>query len=77
MYKRVVVPLDGSTTAMQVLPYATLIAKASGAKIELIQSLNAYPRELVRKVSHEQVGGKPVKVLHRTFTRSPTCITHD
>ena len=56
MYKRVLVPLDGSATAMQVLPYAELVAKSSGATIELLQALTAYPSELLKRVSHEYVG---------------------
>ena len=59
MYKRVLVPLDGSTTAWQVVPYATMIAKATGAKVALIRAMNGYPRELVKQVSHEFVDGQP------------------
>jgi nucleotide-binding universal stress UspA family protein len=57
MYKRVLVPLDGSAIAMQVLPYAKLMAKSSGATIELLQALTGYPSELLKQVSHGYVGG--------------------
>ena len=57
MYKRVLVPLDGSTTALQVFPYAELVAKSSGATIELLQALTAYPSEMLKRVSHQYVGG--------------------
>lgn len=53
VYTRVIVPLDGSTTALQVLPYAKLVAKSTGASIVLLQALNEYPRELIARVSHE------------------------
>ena len=52
MYTRVLVPLDGSTTALQVLPYAKVIARSTGAAIALLQSLNEFPRELITTVSH-------------------------
>jgi nucleotide-binding universal stress UspA family protein len=45
-------PLDGSTTALQVLPYAKVIARSTGAAIALLQSLNESPRELITTVSH-------------------------
>lgn len=53
VYTRVLVPLDGSTTALQVLPYAKVVAKSTGASIVLLQALNEYPRELITSVSHE------------------------
>ena len=39
MYKRIVVPLDGSDLSMQVVPYARLIAKSTGARITLLEVL--------------------------------------
>lgn len=59
MYTRVLVPLDGSTTALQVIPYATLFAKSTGASIALLQVINGYPKELVTQVSHEFIEGRP------------------
>ena len=46
MYKNVVVPLDGSTVALQVLPYAKAVAKSTGASITLVQALNEFPSYL-------------------------------
>jgi nucleotide-binding universal stress UspA family protein len=59
VYTRVIVPLDGSTTALQVLPYAKVVAKSTGASIVLLQALNEYPRELITRISHEVVPTKP------------------
>jgi nucleotide-binding universal stress UspA family protein len=39
MYKRIVVPLDGSDLSMQVMPYACLVAKSTGARITLLEVL--------------------------------------
>ena len=39
MYKRIVVPLDGSGLSLQVVPYARLIAKSTGARITLLEVL--------------------------------------
>jgi nucleotide-binding universal stress UspA family protein len=36
MYKRILVPLDGSELAERVLPHATAVAKASGAEVTLV-----------------------------------------
>ena len=60
MYSRVLVPLDGSTTALQVLPYARMLAKATGAKIELLEALHDYPREFAERVSHEIGDSQPI-----------------
>ena len=59
MYRRVLVPLDGSTVAMQVLPYTAYIAKAAGAKLELMQVISPYPRELMRELTRENREGQP------------------
>ena len=37
MYTRILVPLDGSPRAEEVLPYARLIGKAMGARVDLIR----------------------------------------
>jgi nucleotide-binding universal stress UspA family protein len=58
VYTRVIVPLDGSTTALQVLPYAKVVAKSTGASIVLLQALNEYPRELISRVGREFVTPK-------------------
>ena len=41
MYKRVLVPLDGSNESHQALSYATLIANATGADLELIEAVES------------------------------------
>ena len=47
MYSRVVAPLDGSTLALQVLPYARLIAGSTGATLVLLNSVNSPPADLM------------------------------
>lgn len=49
MYSCVLVPLDGSALAAQVLPYAGLVAKSTGATVVLLRVVNPYPGELVRE----------------------------
>jgi nucleotide-binding universal stress UspA family protein len=51
VYKRVLVPLDGSTIALQVLPYAKMVATSTGASIGLIQALNPYPSQLLAGIT--------------------------
>jgi nucleotide-binding universal stress UspA family protein len=43
MYKRILVTLDGSELAGQVLPYATVLAKGLGAKLVLFRAYNPVP----------------------------------
>ena len=43
MYKRILVPLDGSKLAEQVLPYVRLVAYAFGSRIELLQTFEPVP----------------------------------
>ena len=49
MYSCVLVPLDGSALAAQVLPYAGMVAKSTGATVLLLRVVNPYPGELVRE----------------------------
>ncbi|MEX2430916.1 MAG: universal stress protein [Dehalococcoidia bacterium] len=51
MYQRILVPLDGSDVARQVLPYAASFAKAFGAGVELIEAVSPFPRELRRSAA--------------------------
>jgi nucleotide-binding universal stress UspA family protein len=37
MYSKILVPLDGSKPAEQALPYARLLAEATGAAVELLR----------------------------------------
>ena len=41
MYSKILVPLDGSTPAEQALPYARLLAEATGASVELLRITNS------------------------------------
>ncbi len=47
MYGKILVPLDGSPLAEQVLPYVRLVAKALKAKVELLQVLGPVAPDLV------------------------------
>ena len=49
MYSCVLVPLDGSALAAQVLPYAGMVARSTGATVLLLRVVNPYPGELVRE----------------------------
>ena len=49
MYSCVLVPLDGSALAAQVLPYAAMVAKSTGATVLLLRAVNPFPGELVRE----------------------------
>jgi nucleotide-binding universal stress UspA family protein len=42
MYKRILVPLDGSTNAAQAWPYGQLIAKATGAELEVLWIVESF-----------------------------------
>lgn len=53
MYKRVLVPLDGSGLAEQILPHARAIAKGLGARVELVRAFDPVPRELTEDVSSD------------------------
>ena len=46
MYRRILVPLDGSAIAEQALPYAQLVARPLLAKIELLRVFSPPPSEL-------------------------------
>lgn len=43
MYKRVLVPLDGSTTAEKALPHAVALAELYGAKLVLLRIIEPFP----------------------------------
>jgi hypothetical protein len=61
VYTRVLVPLDGSTVSMQVLPYAELVAKVTGSGMELLRALPDYPADVARKAGLEiSVGEQPL-----------------
>jgi nucleotide-binding universal stress UspA family protein len=43
MYQRILVPLDGSELAEQVLPYIRVLARALGSRIELLRAIEPLP----------------------------------
>lgn len=47
MYKRIIVPLDGSILAEQVLPYVKPIAKAFKAKVELLRIAEPFSSQVI------------------------------
>ena len=53
MYTRILVPLDGSVLAEQVLPYARAIAKGLDARVELVRAFDPIPRELTEDISSD------------------------
>ncbi len=59
MYRRVLVPLDGSEVAMQALPYAAMLAKALSAKMALLEVVSPVPRELMDRASRQYEDGEP------------------
>ena len=48
MYERILVPLDGSTLAEHVLPYARALSRALHAPIELLQAFDPVPLHWVK-----------------------------
>lgn len=46
MYERILVPLDGSALAEQVLPYVRLLGKALQSPIQILRAFDAIPQEL-------------------------------
>jgi nucleotide-binding universal stress UspA family protein len=50
MYQRILVPLDGSPLAEQVLPYVRILGKALQAPIELLRTFGLVPAELADPV---------------------------
>jgi nucleotide-binding universal stress UspA family protein len=49
MYSRILVPLDGSSTAEQVLPYVRLLGKKTGTNVTLLRALEDLPAEIVEQ----------------------------
>lgn len=46
MYKRILVPLDGSKLAEQVVPYAAFLANGLGAEVHLLRAFDPLPADL-------------------------------
>ena len=55
MYHRIVVPLDGSTFAEHALPYAALIARCTGARVDLALVHSSYSVATMDTGIHETV----------------------
>ena len=53
MFDRILVPLDGSLLAEQVLPYASLLARALGSQLELLR-VTAPVRGALVEATHDQ-----------------------
>ncbi len=59
MFQRILVPLDGSTLAEQVLPVAARVAHASGGTIVLLRVVN-FPNQIVSYVAFEPKAAQTV-----------------
>ncbi len=62
MYERILVPLDGSNLALQALPYARTVSRATGAEVELlrvIEPIDALARSRVSEYAAVATGGRP------------------
>ena len=55
MYHRIVVPLDGSTFAEHALPYAALVARRAGARLDLALVHTSYSVATMDATIHETV----------------------
>jgi nucleotide-binding universal stress UspA family protein len=49
LYKRILVPLDGSDMAEQVLPYVRLFAQGTGTRIELLSVIEPFPEYFAKR----------------------------
>ena len=61
MYERIVVPLDGSTVALQVVPYAALLAKSTNAEIALVEAVTSLHERLMHPGTDVLTPGTPTK----------------
>ena len=62
MYERILVPQDGSDLALQALPYARTVSRATGAEVELlsvIEPIDAPARAQMREYVAVAAGGRP------------------
>ncbi len=60
MYKRILVPLDGSKRAERILPHVKAIAQANAAKVVLLQVINPFvpvidPHAFMQERSREEL----------------------
>lgn len=64
MYKRILVPMDGSPLSDRVLPYARMLGKGLGAKVELYRVFDPDP-EFFWPEPSEYLGRHDAAVAHR------------
>ena len=57
MYDRILVPLDGSKLAERILPYATLLSRTFGTRIELLRAVS--PPSMVSDGSYAEIANLP------------------
>lgn len=60
MYKRILVPLDGSRRAERILPHAKILAQVNSAKVILLQIVNPFvpvidPHAFLQELSREEL----------------------
>ena len=80
MYSRILVPLDGSLLAERVLPYARILAKGFGARVDLLNVFSPTPESLADNAhgrhSHQidaNLRAEGLDYLHRV-TPSIRCV---
>ena len=80
MYTKILVPLDGSPLAEQVLPYVQILARDLQAQVELLRVISPVPVEMSdpqhgqftdRAVHYLQVSSPRIPQDLRRFFRSP------
>lgn len=70
MYKRILVPVDGSRFSEQILPHAAAIAKSGGAELSLIRG--------VEKAQEQAEAAREVEALAARYNAKSSCVvTHD
>ena len=62
MYRRILVPLDGTDVAERILPHAIDLAKCANATIVLLHAINARAEVVQSTVAPEPVASVPVSV---------------
>ena len=67
MYKRILLPLDGSPLAEQALPHATTLAERFQAELVLLRVLIPLPRPLVTAEAKIQRAEKATAILVRKY----------
>lgn len=69
MYKRILVPVDGSPFSEQILPFAADIARSSGAELDVVRVVDDLPDQPDAKEYTEslatRVGGKGLCIVSR------------